>query len=553
MAKYAIGLDYGTLSVRALVLNIATGEEVGVSIYEYPHAVMETHLPTGEKLPVGFALQHPTDYIEGLIHTVTEVMHRCHVTPQEIVGIGVDFTGSTLLPVDADGYPLCCTEEFIREPHAYVKLWKHHGGEQEAVWIDRIAKERQEKWLSYYGRKVSSEWMFPKILETLRHAPHVYDKADRFVDAADWIVWQLTGKESRSACTLGYKGFYHHQYGYPTKEFLAALDSRLENFVEEKIGAPIQSVGETAGFLSEKMADALGLLPGTPVGVGILDAHASVLGSGITSPGEMMIVMGTSSCHLLLAEKEADIPGICGVVKDGILPGYFGCEAGQSCVGDHFAWFVQNCIPERYEIEAREKNQNIHQLLADKLNGYQPGASGLLALDWWNGVRSPLMDFDLSGVIMGMNLLTKPEDIYLALIEATAYGTRLILEQFEKADIEVQSVVLGGGIPMKNPMLVQLYADVLKRPIRIAGTTQACATGAAILGVAAAKPEVTGYHNIEEIVGAIGKQKEEVYQPQSENAFVYDRLYQEYQMLQEYFGKGNNDIMKRLNKLRREA
>lgn len=352
---------------------------------------------------------------------------------------------------------------------------------------------------------------------------------------------------------MGYKGFYHHQYGYPTKEFLAALDSRLENFVEEKIGAPIQSVGETAGFLSEKMADALGLLPGTPVGVGILDAHASVLGSGITSPGEMMIVMGTSSCHLLLAEKEADIPGICGVVKDGILPGYFGCEAGQSCVGDHFAWFVQNCIPERYEIEAREKNQNIHQLLADKLNGYQPGASGLLALDWWNGVRSPLMDFDLSGVIMGMNLLTKPEDIYLALIEATAYGTRLILEQFEKADIEVQSVVLGGGIPMKNPMLVQLYADVLKRPIRIAGTTQACATGAAILGVAAAKPEVTGYHNIEEIVGAIGKQKEEVYQPQNENAFVYDRLYQEYQILQEYFGKGNNDIIKRLNKLRREA
>lgn len=552
MAKYAIGLDYGTLSVRALLLNAESGEEIGVSVFEYPHGVMETELPTGEKLPVRWALQHPEDYRNGFVYTIKDVVQKCGVMPEEIIGIGVDFTACTVMPVDKEGCPLCCTQEFQREPHAYVKLWKHHGGEDEALYIDRIARERGESWLGMYGGKISSEWLFPKILEILHQAPDVYQRADSFVEALDWIIWQLTGEHTISACTLGYKAFYHHETGFVSGEFLKALDPALEHFAEEKMAAPIKNIGETAGYLTEEMADILGLIPGIPVGSGIIDAHSSVLGGGIAKPGEMMIVMGTSSCHLLLAEKEARVPGICGIVKDGIIPGYFGAEAGQSCVGDQFAWFTNHCVPESYEKEAREKKISIHQLLSHKLSGYKAGQSGLIALDWFNGVRSPLMDFNLNGMIMGMNLLTKPEEIYLALIESTAYGTRLIVEQFEQAGVDIASLLLGGGIPMKNPMLVQVYADILNRPIRIAGTSQACATGAAILGIAAADKEVSGYGSVCEIVEKIGKQLELVYYPDKDNAEVYDKLYAEYKTLLEYFGKGGNDVMKRLNKIREE-
>lgn len=551
MSKYSIGLDYGTLSVRALLVDIETGEEAASSIYEYPHGVMETHIPTGRKLPINWALQDPQDYVEGLILTVKDVIQKKGILPEEVIGIGIDFTSSTVLPVKREEkMPLCCMEKFRNEPHAYVKLWKHHGAEEEAQMIDKVAKERGEKWMSLYGGKVSSEWMIPKILETVRHAPEVYEEADRFMEAVDWIIWQLTGEESRTACAAGYKAFYHHEMGYPSKEFFKALDPRMENLVEEKLDAPIKSVGETAGYLTESMSRVLGLLPGTPVGTGIIDAHASVAGSGICGPGEMMIIVGTSSCHMLLSETEAGVPGICGIVKGGIMPGYFGYEAGQSCVGDHFAWFTQNCVPESYEQEARAKGIGIHQFLTEKLEGYKAGQSGLLALDWFNGVRSPLMDFNLNGMILGLNLLTKPEEIYLSLIEATAYGTRMIIEQFEKGGVPVNSIVLSGGIPVKNKMLVQVYADICNREIKISGSNQASAMGAAILGIAAAPERTTGYKDANDAARKLGKVRDEIYYPKKENTEIYNQLYEEYKKLHEYFGTGPNDVMKRLNKIR---
>lgn len=550
MGKYAIGLDYGTLSVRALLINSDTGEEIASSVYEYPHGVMETQIPTGTKLLAGWALQDPRDYLEGLIVVVKDVMHQSAVKPEEIIGIGVDFTASTVMPVKSDKTPLCCVPDFQDEPHAYVKLWKHHGAEEEAMIIDKIAKERGEDWLSRYGGKVSSEWMLPKIFETVRHAPHVYEEADRFIEAMDWLIWNLTGEETRSACCAGYKAYYHHESGYPSKEFYKALDPMLENIVEEKLHAPIKAVGERAGLLTETMARTLGLVPGIPVGTGIIDAHASVVGSGIGKPGTMMIIVGTSSVHMFLSEEEISVPGAAGVVKDAIMKGYFGCEAGQSCVGDHFAWFTKNCVPESYEQEAREKGIGIHQLLTEKLEGYKAGQSGLLALDWFNGVRSPLMDFDLNGVILGMNLLTKPEEIYLALIEATAYGTRMIIELFEKAGSPVDSIVLSGGIPQKNEMLVQVYSDICKRDIKIATSSNASAMGAAILGVAAADAEVSGYQTANEAAEKLGKINDKVYRPNPDNTVIYDNLYEEYKMLHQYFGTGVNDVMKRLNSIR---
>lgn len=550
MAKYAIGLDYGTLSVRALLVNIETGEEVAVSVFEYPHSVMEKELPTGEKLPVGWALQHPKDYLDGLIYTVTEVMKNSDVCANEVIGIGVDFTASTIFPVRADGYPLCFMEEFAREPHAYSKLWKHHGAEEETTYIDKIVRERGEEWLAYCGGKISSEWMIPKVLETLNHAPEVYEKADRYIEAMDWLVWQLTGEETRSINGLRYKAFYNHKTGRASNEFYKELDVRMENFIEEKMEAPQKGVGETAGYLSESMAKTLGLLPGTPVGTPIIDAHACILGGGMTKSGEMTIIAGTSYAHYVFTEKDVNVYGVCSTVKDGILPGYFAYEAGQSGGGDQFAWFINNCVPEKYEIEARGKGISIHKLLVEKLEGYKAGQSGLIALDWFNGVRSPLADYNLNGMILGMNLLTKPEEIYLALIEATGFGTRLIVEEFEKAGIEINSIVLGGGIPLKNPMLVQVYSDILNREITVCQAEQSGSLGAAMLGIAAAPSEVTGYHNLTEVVEKLSKRGDKAYRPNSENKEAYDKLYEEYKTLLEYFGKGANDVMKRLNKLR---
>lgn len=550
MAKYSIGLDYGTLSVRALLVDITTGEEVGVSVFEYPHGVMETKLSTGEKLPTNFALQHPQDYIDGLIFTIQDVMEKSQIKPEEVVGIGIDFTAATVMPAKADGTPLCMCKEFEHEPHAYVKLWKHHGAEKEARYIDKVIEERGENWISLYGGKVSSEWMVPKVLETLNNAPEVYKYADRYMEAMDWVTWMLTGEETRSVNGLGYKAFYNHKTGFPSKGFFRAIDERMENFVEDKLNAPIKKIGETAGYLTESMANTLGLCPNTPVGVPMIDAHCGVLGGGVTKSGEMMIVVGTSFCHHVMSEKEADVYGVCGMVKDGILPGRFAYEAGQSGGGDIYAWFTKNCIPEKYELEAREKGMGIHQLLCDKLKDYKTGQSGLVALDWFNGVRSPLADYNLNGLLLGMNLQTKPEEIYMALIEATGFGTRLIVEEFEKADVAIDSIVLSGGIPLKNPMLVQVYADILKREISVCQTAQAGAMGAAMLGIAAASSQVTGYSNLIEIIENIGKSGDKVYYPNEENIAAYDKLYEEYKTLLEYFGKGSNDVMKRLNKMR---
>ena len=552
MKKYAIGLDYGTLSVRALLVDIADGTEIAQSVYEYPHACMETHIPTGEPLPPAWSLQDPSDYLEGLITVVRGVMKESKVLPEEVIGIGLDFTSATIMPVKKDKTPLSMTKEFAHEKHAYVKLWKHHGAEPEAVFIDKIARERNEPFMEMYGGKVSSEWTIPKILETVHHAPAVYDAADYFMEAMDWILWEMTDTLTTSACTAGFKMFYHHEAGFPSKDFFKALDPKMENFVEEKFNMPVLPIGACAGHLCSSMARELGLLEGTPVGTGIIDAHCSVPGGGVGKPGELMIIMGTSSCHLMLADHSAKIEGIQGIIKDGIMPGFFGIEAGQSCVGDHFAWFVDNCVPENYTRQAREKGISVHQLLSEKLAGYKAGASGLVALDWFNGVRSPLMDFDLNGLIIGMNLLTKPEEIYLALIEATAYGTRAIVESFEKAGIPVERVVLSGGIPSKNPLIVQIYTDVLNREIKVCASDQACALGAAVLGTAAAPESVTGYKDANEIAAKFARLQDKTYIPNPAQVAVYDKLYAEYNTLMDYFGRGANDVMKRLNKIREE-
>jgi L-ribulokinase len=552
--KYAIGVDFGTQSGRAVLVEVDTGREVATAVKEYPHGVMDEYLPDGKtKLEPDWALQHPQDYLDVLAETIPAVLKEAGVSNEDVIGIGIDFTACTMLPIDKDGTPLCFYDEYKSHPHAYVKLWKHHAAQDEANRLNQIAAERGEEFLQRYGGKISSEWLFPKIWQILNEAPEIYERAAKFIEAADWIVLQLTGQEKRNSCTAGYKAIWHKRKGYPSKDFFRALDPRLENVVDEKLSRDIYPIGTKAGEITEKAARLTGLKPGTAVAVGNVDAHVAVPAVGITEEGKMLMIMGTSTCHMLLGKEEKMVPGICGVVEDGIIPGYMGYEAGQSCVGDHFEWFVKNCVPAAYVQEAKERGISVYRLLAEKAQKLAVGESGLVALDWWNGNRSVLVDVDLTGVIVGCTLLTKPEEIYRALIEATAYGTRMIIETFEEHGIPIYELYAAGGIAEKDPFMMQIYADVTNREIKISGSPQAPALGSAMFGAVAAGKERGGYDSIVEAAKVMAKVKDTVYRPIPENVKMYDRLYAEYKILHDYFGRGANDVMKRLKEIKRQA
>ncbi|MBQ8945038.1 MAG: ribulokinase [Clostridia bacterium] len=552
MSKYAIGLDYGTLSGRALLVDVSDGREVATSVFEYPHAVMDECLPSGKKLGMDWALQHPQDYIDVLGNTIPAIIKQSGVDPADIIGVGIDFTTCTVLPVLADSTPLCFLPEYNNNPHAYVKLWKHHAAQPYANRLNEIARELNVDWLDTFGGKISSEWLVPKIWQTLEEAPEIYEKADKFIEAADWVVWQLSGKETRNACCAGYKAIWNKKNGYPPKSFFKALDPRLENLVEDKLG-PVTAIGEKAGEITAKMAELTGLKEGTAVAVATADAHVAVPAVGITKEGELLAIMGTSTCHILLGNTEKQVPGMCGVVEDGVMPGLYGYEAGQCCVGDSFQWFIDNCLPESVFTEAKEKGVNVHKLLREKCSAKKPGESGLLALDWFNGNRSVLCDIDLTGLILGMTLQTKPEDIYRALIESTAYGTRMIVDTFNENGVTVNTFYAAGGISQKDPMTMQIYSDVLNMPVKIAGTTQCGSLGSAILGAVAAGKANGGYDDVYEAAGIMGKVKDTVYYPNPENVEIYNKLYAEYKTLHDYFGRGANDVMKRLKKIAAEG
>ncbi|MBN1811160.1 MAG: ribulokinase [Anaerolineae bacterium] len=551
--KYAIGVDYGTESGRAVLVDVATGEEVATAVHLYADGVIDEHLPgSDEPLPPDFALQNPQDYIEVLKETVPAVLRESGVDAEDVIGVGTDFTACTMLPIDETGTPLCVKPEWRDNPYAWVKIWKHHAAQPEANQLNVIARQRGETWLELYGGKISSEWLIPKIWETLNEAPEVYEAADRYIEAADWIVLQLTGQERRNSCTAGYKAIWNKQEGYPSDDFFAALDPRLRNVVDEKLSRDIYPLGQRAGGLTPEMAQLTGLKPGIAVPVGNVDAHVAVPASTVVEPGRLVAIMGTSTCIMVLGEEERVVEGMCGVVEDGIIPGFFGFEAGQSCVGDHFAWFVDNCVPPAYHEEAKRRNLNAHQLLEENAAQQKPGEHGLLALDWWNGNRSILVDVDLTGLLIGATLATKPEDIYRALIEATAYGARIIIEAFDKSGVAVNEIVACGGLPGRNKLLMQIYADVTGRAIRVAGTEQSGAFGSAMFAAVAAGKAGGGYDTIFEAARHMASLQDVVYKPIPAHKAIYDQIYAEYVELHDHFGRGANDVMKQLKALRQQ-
>lgn len=552
MPKYSIGVDFGTLSARALVAEIGTGRELASVAMDYAHAVMDHHLPDGTPLRPDWALEHPQDFIDCLRFIVPEALKKAGISADDVIGLGVDFTCSTTLPIDASGEPLCFRPEFAAVPHAWPMLWKHHAAQSYASRMEKIAKQRGETFLARYGGKVSSEWMFPRLLQLLEEAPEVCAAADRIIEAGDWIVMQLTGIDTRAASMAGYKSFHHSRDGYPSDEYLSALNPELPRFVREKLGHAFQVAGANVGGLSERGANLTGLNPGTAVATAGVDAHVTFPATGITTPGKMLMILGTSACHLILGDSEQPVPGICGVVDDGMIPGSYGYEAGQNCCGDHFKWLIDNFLPRRYEDEAARRGISIHALLTEKAEQLKPGQSGLLALDWWNGNRSVLVDADLTGLLLGMTLATRPEEIYRALIEALAFGTRMIVETFEKYGVPVDGLYACGGIAKKNPMLMQIYADVLGREIRVARSTQASALSMAMFGAVAAGSKNGGYDNIADAAAEMGGVDEVYYAPIPENHEIYTQLYAEYVALHDYFGRGENDVMKRLKALKKQ-
>ena len=556
MTKYAIGVDFGTESGRAVLVDVSNGNELATAVYPYQNGVIDEKLPIPGKtirLDPDWSLQDPEDYLRTFQNTIPAVLKKANVNAEDVIGVGIDFTACTMMPVKADGTPLNTLTQYRENPHAWVKLWKHHAAQPEADRINETARKLGQKWLDKYGGKISSEWFFSKTLQILTEAPDIYHSADRLLEAADWVVWQLTGVETRNSCTAGYKAMWSKREGFPPDEYFAALDPRLEKVIDTKMTRTISSIGQRAGGLTLHAADLTGLKPGTAVAVANVDAHVAVPAATVTEVGRMVMIMGTSICHMVLGSEEHLVPGICGYVEDGIIPGLFGYEAGQSCVGDHFAWFVENCIPARYEQEAKDRGIDIHQLLEEKAARLKPGESGLLALDWWNGNRSVLVDVDLTGLLLGATLATKPEEIYRALIEATAYGTRVIVEAFQKNGVPVNEFVACGGLPEKNKLLMQIYADVTGRELKVSASKQTPALGSAMFGAVAAGKTAGGYDTIFEAAHSMARLKDEVFTPIPDHQKVYDQLYAEYLRLHDYFGRGENNVMKALKRIKSEV
>jgi L-ribulokinase len=520
MAQYTIGVDYGTLSGRAVVVRVADGAELGSAVHEYRHAVIEQTLPaTGETLPPDWALQDPEDYLDVLRVAVPEAVAAAGIDPADVIGIGTDFTACTVLPTTADGTPLSRLDEFRGRRHAYTKLWKHHAAQPQADRINDVAQRRGESWLPRFGGKISSEWQFAKALQLLEEDPEVWAATARWIEAADWIIWQLSGNETRNACTAGYKGIYQDGR-YPSREFLAELNPDFADFCETRLEHPIAPLGGRAGTLTAEAARWTGLPEGIAVAVGNVDAHVTNAAAQALEPGQMVAIMGTSTCHIINGAELREVPGMCGVVDGGVIDGLYGYEAGQSGVGDIFGWYVDTL-----------GDEHSHQSLTEQAAKQPAGAHGLVALDWHSGNRSTLVDHHLSGLIVGLTLATRPHEIYRALIEATAFGARKIVETFEKAGVPVTEFVVAGGLK-RNDLVMKIYADVLRRPISVAPSEQAPAVGSAIHAAVAAG----AYPDVRAAAAAMGRIERGVYRPTEADADVYDQLYAEYDRLHEQFG-----------------
>lgn len=536
--RCVVGVDFGTLSARAAVVRVVDGNILGEAVAEYEHGVMRK-LPGAEtELPPDWALQDPYDYLGALKRATGEALRAAEANVSsaggaalKVAALGFDFTACTMLPVDRTLTPLCKKPEFSREPHAWVKLWKHRSAGSQAQTITAMAGRQGEEWLTRYGGTASAEWFFPKVLETLENAPEVYAGADRFLEAADWLTALLTGNEVNGPSFAGFKAGYIAGAGYPSEALLTALDPRLEGFAGAKLRGRVAGPASVAGKLTEKGAELTGLPAGTPLAVPVIDAHASMPALNLTKPGDAMLILGTSGCLIMHSDGAKDVPGTCGYMKDSVIPGLTTYEAGQPAVGDIFDWFVRTSLPADYLLEAHARGIGRHELLTEKAARLKPGQSGLVALDWLGGNRSVLADASLRGMICGLGLNTKPEEQYRAWLEATAFGFRRILDQYEMYGVDVDNICVSGGIALKNPLLMQIYADVTGRRLSVSGAKQSGALGSAIMAAAAAGC----YPSVTAAAASMSAPYDRVYTPDPAGSEAYAPLYRKYCRLHDIF------------------
>lgn len=551
MAAYTIGLDFGTNSVRALVVDTADGRELGTAVFNYTHGDMGVVVDPSDP---NLARQHPADYILGVKQTVAEALRRAgDGVAERVVGIGVDTTGSTPIPVDAAGEALALQSDFVGNPNAMAWLWKDHTSTREAAEITEAAKAARPEYLAKCGGVYSSEWFWAKLLKCARVDPAVFGAAASWVELADWVPAVLTGTTSpdqlkRGVCAAGHKAMFNPAWGgYPDADFLARFDEGALVKVRESLPAEALNVSQSVGSLTESWAERLGLPAGIPVAAGAFDAHLGAVGSGIR-PGVMVKVIGTSTCDLAVLPMDrdlADIPGVCGVVPESVLPGAYGIEAGQSAVGDIFNWYVHKLQP---------GGGLDHEALNRAAENLKPGESGLLSMDWHNGNRTVLVDQRLTGMLMGLTLHSSPGEIFRALVEGTAFGARVIRDRMVEHGVAIDRVVCCGGISLKSPMLMQIYADVFNCPMQVSASEQTCALGSAMAAAVAAGIHETFDAAAEAMTGV----RERQYTPVPENVAVYERLFGLYRRLHDLFGtreysENAFDVMKELITLREEC
>jgi L-ribulokinase len=522
----SLGLDFGTESARAVLVD-RDGCELASCENGYRHGQIIDHLPfCSEKLPPHFALQNPSDWIESAVSATREAIRFANLDPSRIVGIGVDFTSCTMLPTLIDGTPLCELDSFADTPLAWPKLWKHHAAIEQTERMNRIAKERNESFMKRYGGTIGLEWFFPKLLETIEKAPEVAAAAEVWLEAGDWFVWKLVGGDAdalpRSTCQAGYKALWSAESGYASADFFAAVDPKLAEAARHKMPGRMLSPGRKAGVLCAELADQLGLPTGVAVSAATIDAHSAVPGVGEAGPGTMVMVLGTSSCHMLNAVEGKPIEGVAGIVEGGILPGMFGYETGQAAVGDAFAWLLKLLNLDSFD-----------QLAADAI-ALPAGAEGVLCLDWMNGCRTPLMDGTVKGAFAGLSLATTPAHLYRALLEASAFGVRWIVDLLRDGGVPIERFVATGGLPHHNPAVVQVYANVLGCRIEVHPSQQGPAIGAAVLGMIAAGHDKSGFSTLAEAaqaMAAVPDEKKQIVRPNLADKETYDAIYKRYHRL----------------------
>ena len=541
---YTIGLDFGSLSCRGILADVSDGHIVAQAESAYAHGIMTERLPDGTPLAGSWCLQHPGDYLAAMDAILPKLCEQSHIPPEQVIGIGVDFTASTVIALDDRFEPLC--HRYPTRPHAWPKLWKHHGAQRQADELTRLCGEQRTDHLNRYGGKISCECLTAKVLQVFEEDAELFHETHSFVEAMDYVTSLLCGKPVFSGSVAVAKAMYNRKSGYPTPQFFGAFHPQLQNLAKEKLmeryeaGLPVFP-GQKAGILCPQMAKRFGLPAGIAVTAPQMDAYAAMPGLGIAKAGVMLLVVGTSTGIMLLSEEEKWVEGVTACLPDTYYPNLWGYGSGQASVGDAFGWFVDQCLPQSYADAAQAQGKTKHEYLTELASALKPAESGLLALDWLGGNRSCLGNSNLSGMILGLTLQTKPEHIYRALLEATAFGARIILEAYRQAGVPVEEIWVCGGIANKNPLMMQIYADVLGLPLHVSCCTQAPALGAAIYAAAAARDE-----DVFKMVETMGDRRCKIYQPISAHRPIYDQLYGEYKTLHDYFGRGENSVMERL-------